>query len=64
MTGKKNGAFTREIDINKIKQYSKENNCTINDTFTSILSCSLYNYFDMNQNDNPDARDGKIPKKI
>jgi hypothetical protein len=64
MTGKKNGAFTRDIDIVKLKQFSKENNCTINDTFTTILSSSLYNYFEKNQHVNPNARDGKIPKFI
>ena len=62
MTGKKNGAFTRDIDIFKLKQFSKDNNCTVNDTFTTILSCSLFNYFEKHQHVNPDARDGKIPK--
>lgn len=48
MTGLKNGAFTRDIDIVKLKKYSKDNNCTVNDTFTALLSCSLYNYFERN----------------
>ena len=45
MTGKKNGAFTRELDINKIKCFSKDNNCTVNDTISALLSSSLYKYF-------------------
>ena len=45
MTGKKNGAFTRELDIKKIKSFSKDNNCTVNDTISALLSSSLYKYF-------------------
>lgn len=61
MTGRKNGAFTRELDINKIKSFSKENNCTVNDTISALLSSSLYRYFQKHQNDNPGCRDGGIP---
>jgi hypothetical protein len=45
MTGRKNGAYTRDIDITKIKLFSKANNCTVNDTIAALLSCSLHSYF-------------------
>ena len=45
MTGKKNGAFTRDLDIIKIKNFSKANDCTVNDTISAILSCALFEYF-------------------
>ena len=46
MTGKKNGAFSRNLDINKIKNFSKNNDCTVNDVISALLSCSLYKYFE------------------
>jgi hypothetical protein len=45
MTGKKNGAFTRELDINRFKDFCRTNNCTVNDAISAVLSCSLYKYF-------------------
>ena len=45
MTGKKNGAFCQDYDLDAIKAYCKGHSCTINDFMTANLSVTLYQYF-------------------
>jgi NRPS condensation-like uncharacterized protein len=52
MTGKKNGAFTRDLDIKQIKDFSRKYNCTVNDVLSALLSVSLYKYFEEHIDDN------------
>ena len=44
MSGIKNGAFTCDLDISKMKKYCHSRNCTINDYLTAVLSCSMHEY--------------------
>ena len=53
MTGRKNGAFTTDLDINEIKEFSKKQGCSLNDYMMALLSNTLYEYFD-----NHKAEDG------
>ena len=46
MTGKKNGAFTCDLDVVKIKQFCRLNDCTVNDYTTALISNTLYEYFE------------------
>jgi NRPS condensation-like uncharacterized protein len=45
MSGRKKGAFTTDLNLNRMKEYCKHSKCTINDYVTSLMSCSLYEYF-------------------
>ena len=57
MTGRKNGAFTTDLDIDEIKEFSKMRGCSLNDYMMALLSNTLYEYFD-----NHKAEDGgRIP---
>lgn len=47
-TGKKNGAFTCDMDLTKIKKLCKQLGCTHNDMMTTLLSNTLFEYFKNN----------------
>lgn len=45
-TGKKNGWYSNDLNVNAIKTFSKEvANCTVNDYTTTLLSTALHEYF-------------------
>lgn len=45
-TGKKNGAFTNDINVDEIKALCKAKGCTINDYMMATISTVMYEYFD------------------
>ena len=45
-TGRKTGAFSQDLDLPLMKKYCKSNGITINDYTTSLLSTSLYEFFE------------------
>jgi NRPS condensation-like uncharacterized protein len=45
MSGRKNGAYTEDIDLARVKAIAKANGATVNDFMTALLSNSLYKYF-------------------
>lgn len=47
-TGKKNGAFTCDMDLSKIKKLCKEIGCTHNDMMTTLLSNTFFEHFKNN----------------
>jgi len=53
MTGKKHGAFNMNLNLSKIKEASKKHSCTVNDMMSSILSTTVYEYFENHKEDNP-----------
>lgn len=59
MTGKKNGAFTTDLDLAEMKAYCKQQNCTINDYTTAVISNTLYDYFERHRSVN--GKEFKIP---
>lgn len=45
-TGKKNGWYSNDLNVNAIKKYSKNiGNCTVNDYTTALLSTAMHEYF-------------------
>ena len=44
-TGRKTGAYSKDLDLPAMKKYCKANKMTINDYTTSLLSVSLREYF-------------------
>lgn len=44
-TGRKTGAYSKDLDLPAMKKYCKANGITINDYTTSLLSISLREYF-------------------
>lgn len=49
MTGRKNGAYTENLQPLKMKAFCKQKNITINDYVTSVLSTTLFEYFNTHQ---------------
>ena len=62
MTGRKNGAFTMDFDLPQIKEFCKENECTIHDYTTSVLSNTFYEYFE--KHSEIDGKTWKTPDYI
>ena len=70
MSGRKNGAYTEDIDLPKVKALAKANGATVNDFMTAVLSNTLYKYYDQHKNEKfegvkkagPDGYE--IPKRI
>ena len=62
MTGIKHAAFTEDLDLIKMKQFCKQNSCTIHDYTTSVLSNTLYEY--MEKHSVVDGKEFKIPDYI
>ena len=46
ITGKKNGAFTEDFNLELIKKFTKKNGCSINDYIGALLGTGLYEYFE------------------
>lgn len=46
MTGRKHGAFTEDLDLVQIKQFCKQNSCTIHEYTTCVLSNTFYEYME------------------
>ena len=46
MTGRKNGAFTTDFNLDELKTFIKKVGCSHNDYMMALLSTSLYEYFD------------------
>ena len=44
-TGRKNGAFSCEMDLSKIKKLCKQIRCTHNDRMTTLLSNTFFEHF-------------------
>jgi hypothetical protein len=63
-TGKKAGAFSREISVEVIKKTSKSLGCTVNDLLTALLNQTLTEYFVNNQDKSKEFRDGQVPQSI
>lgn len=59
-TGRKNGAFSEELDLNEIKAYTKQRGVTLNDYMICVLSTTLYEYFDRRKEEWDDV----IPRSI
>ena len=59
-SGKKNGAFTSEMDLAKIKKLCKQLGCTHNDMMTTLLSNTLFEHFKIN-GENYKAVDVGVP---
>lgn len=59
---KKRGAFTREIEIAKVKALAKKFDATVNDCVMAIISNGFYRYFSRNGTKYGEMRDGPIPK--
>jgi NRPS condensation-like uncharacterized protein len=51
MSGRKNGAYTEDIDLLKLKALAKANGATVNDFMTAVLSNTIYKYFDDHKNE-------------
>lgn len=69
MSGRKNGAYTEEIDLAKVKAVAKANGATVNDFMTALLSVTLYKYFEDHRHDKFEGiKTGpngfEIPKRI
>lgn len=46
MTGKKQAAHSKDLDLMAIKSWCKNNGCTVNDYSCALLSTTLYEYFE------------------
>lgn len=55
MSGRKNGAYTEDIDLPKVKALAKANGATVNDFMTALVSVTMYKYFDEHKNDKFDG---------
>ena len=69
MSGRKNGAYTEDIDLVRIKAVAKANGATVNDFITALISNTIYKYFEEHRNDKFEGiKTGpngfEIPKKI
>lgn len=70
MSGRKNGAYTEDIDLPKLKALAKANGATVNDFMTAVLSNTIYKYFDDHKNEKFEGvkcvgpNGFNIPKKI
>ena len=49
IANKKHTAFALNLPLEEMKKYCKENNCTINDYTTALLSNSLYEYLTLHK---------------
>ena len=49
LTGRKQAAFSKDIDMPAIKAWCKKNSCTVNDYSCAILSSTMYEYFERYQ---------------
>jgi hypothetical protein len=49
MSAKKEGAFSLDFDLPKIKTFCKKNGCTFNDYMMTIVNMSLREYMVKNQ---------------
>lgn len=61
MTGRKNGAFTEDIDLAKIKALAKANGATVNDFMTAVLSNTMYKYFEQHRSEEFEGVNKKGP---
>jgi hypothetical protein len=48
MTGRKNGAYSHSMSLDKTKLLCKQLDCTHNDFMTALLSNTLFEYFKKN----------------
>lgn len=60
LTGKKKGAYTNDLNIDEVKTLTKSLGCTLNDYMISLISNTLYEYFDNRKQD----WNGVIPKTV
>ena len=60
IVGKRNGWFSNDLDLTRIKKFSKQiRNCTVNDYTTTLLSTALFEYFETHQSEGQ-----KLPKSF
>lgn len=66
LSGKKTLGYILDLNLPAIKDYCKSKGCTVNDYCSSLLSVSLYKYFEREERRAIDAGDKayKMPKSI
>lgn len=50
VANKRNGAYSSDIDLKKVKAFCKANKCTVNDYTTAVLTNSIYEFCDKHRN--------------
>ena len=63
ITGKKNGAFSSDIDLATMKLWCKKNNCTIND-YTTAIVCKAMHQYCLDHSQDEDGTQFKIPDSL